>query len=428
MTEGVKVAKPPKLPKPPKDKSKEQVVDAIKMAVEARAGQPVAMIYPNFNPKGFDTSFKGGGQFKLRPKPDVVLAKLYGLPKPADRWLGVGKSIPEALANMKLEAPGAPEEPEAPAPAVAPSPPVAPSSPPVLPPKPKKVKSQLPSPAKTPGPEREVIGGQALHNDAGVDQETFDRYANALQDATEMYQRRGFGFMLGNFTMHLRKGKPGILGNYTGAEHKTVNPEVEMFVNNLDKGNHDDIALTMIHEIAHHYYYKEIPRGLRKTFDWYYEKTFGSGGSLKRDWVISFVDENGQDRVVQLKRQSFSSEAKAVAAAREVEGLGPEWKVAKATPPASSSAISKQQAAATAAGSFASDYGASSRYEDFPEVIASFVGRAVKRDPKIMKYQPLTQEQIQRLRSFLSQDKRINLKAESEVESLFGRVVLGGSA
>jgi hypothetical protein len=181
----------------------------------------------------------------------------------------------------------------------------------------------------------------------------------------------------------------------------------------------------MIHEIAHHYYYREIPRGLRKTFDWFYEKTFGSEGSLKRDWVVSFVDKDGQDQTVRLKRQSFSSEAKAVAAAREAEGLGPEWKVVKATPPASSNAITKQQLAATAAGKFASEYGASSRYEDFPEVIASFVGRAVKRDPKIMKYHPLTQDQIQRVRSFLSQDKRLNLKAESEVESLFGRIVQG---
>lgn len=349
--------KPPKLPKA-KDKAKEQVVDAIKQAVQARAGKPVSMIYPNFNPKGFDSSFKEGGQFKLRPKSGgVVLAKLYGLPKHGDRWLGVGKSVPEALANMKPEAPGAPEDLEAPevtqTEPVAPAASTTPVSPPVKPAKPKKDKGQLPKPAqeKTPGPEREVIGGQALHNDIGVDQETFDRYAGALKDATEMYQRRGFGFMLGKFTMHLRKGKPGILGNYTGAAYSSVNPEVEMFVNNLDKGNHDDLALTMIHEIAHHYYYKEIPRSLRKTYDWYFKK-------------------------------------------------------------------SKE---------FASDYGKSSRYEDFPEIIASFVGRAVKRDPKIMKYHPLTQEQVQRVRTFLSQDKRINLKGE-EKDSMFGRVILGDGA
>lgn len=342
---------------PPADEqSKHALYQAITQRCAQLAGvQQLHLVFPHFGPKGMDTAFKEGGSFKLRPREDgAVVAKLKGLPSPHSRWIGAGGSAEAAIADLKDEddhllqyspkhqqaavaAPAAPKP--AGAPTAKPVSAATPASPAVTTPASIGVAAAPPKPKaekKPKGQDQSVVGGQALHNDVGVDQETFDRYANALKLATDLIRRKGFGFILGRTTMHLRNGQPGVLGNYTGAEFSTTNPEVEIFVNNIgDKANHEDIALTMVHELGHHYYYKEIPRALRKTYGWYFQK----------------------------------------------------------------------------AAEHPSAYGATKRYEDFAEIFAAFVGRGTKIGSSKQQYQ-LTPDIMQRFRTFLSQDKRINLKAE----------------
>lgn len=376
---------------PASDKAKHDLYHAIAHRSGQLVGKELHLIFPKHGPKGLDAAFKEGGSFKIRPKEGgVVVVKLQGLPSDDSRFIGVGNSIGAALAAMKPEhehmvqqgqaAEPLPASPKPPADKeFKPSSTATPTSPgattpadvgvAIAPkaPEPKAPEPKAENPKKAPpqkGPAREVIGGQALHNDMGVDQETFDTYARALALASELLKRRGFGFLLGRTTMHLRKGKSGVLGNYTGAEAATLNPEVEIFPNNFGNASVADIAVTMVHELGHHYYYKEIPRALRKTYGWYFDKAWGDAG-IPDSW--------------------------------EKKKLSPGEK-------------SKKIHAAMAAGKFPSAYGATKRYEDFAEIFAAFIGRGTKLADK--KQYQLTPDTMQRFRTFLSQDKRINLKAE----------------
>lgn len=300
----------------PQEKHKADFYAEVAKAVGKLVGKELSVIFPKWSSKGLDAPFKQGGMFKLRIAGDKIAAKFKGMPQAHSRWIGLGKTIPAAIADMKpvLQQSKPLPEPTAPDPS---------------------------APGVKPGTEREVVGGVALHNDAKLNQKTFDVYGEALKLATDLLKKRGFGFLIGKFTMHLRTGKPGILGNYTGAAASEQNPEVEIIVNNF--GSNPDptsVALTMVHEIGHHYYYyKEIPRAMRKKYEWYFEKAKKTGGD------------------------------------------------------------------------FPTSYAETKRYEDFAEIFAGFVGQGWKRAEG--KGYKLTPDIMQRFRTFLADDKRIDLRAES---------------
>lgn len=391
---GINLAKAPPM-------VKDGLIAAVQAVASNRAGKKLHPIFPKFDFQGFECSFQEGGKFKVRPKSsDVVLAKFYGFPAPTSRWIGVGKTVPEAMKNLALKPKGGAEDDE---PVSVPLPTAMPATPDLTsvgeklakakadaispPPKSPNVvagpvlkfdtpeqfvkllakaqaivkakkaadkkaakeaakaekKATKPAkPAKQPGPEMETVGGFHVHNDAGLDQETFDRYARAVKDGTDLLKKRGFGFLLGKFPIRLKAGKgKNPLGNYTGAEAKTVNPEVEIFVDQIGRdADPSDIMTTVVHEIGHHYYYKEIPYHVRKQYAWYFDK----------------------------------------------------------------------------ASEHASKYGSTKRYEDFAEIFAAFVGKGTK----ISSRYKLTPDIMQRFRTYLAFDKRIDLKEE---ETLFDRIV-----
>jgi hypothetical protein len=231
--------------------AKQALIKQVEKAASKIAGKPLTVSKTKEAAKGVDLRFKQGGQFKIRPKPDgAVLAKLQGQPKPSYRFLGVGTDAESAIAALKPEKGGKAGFPPPPK-AVKPKP------------KPKKKPKK---PKGPPGPAYTKINGMRFHNDLQVSADVFHRYAQAAKDATDLIKQYGLGFMLSKVSMHLRTGGPGVLGNYDMT--KAV---VEIFVNNLGPtGKVQRIMLTMVHELGHHYYYREIPRHLRKTYKWYF--------------------------------------------------------------------------------------------------------------------------------------------------------------
>ncbi len=352
----------------------------VEKAASKIAKKPLHIDKHSVSPKGHDFTFKEGGRFKIRPKPDgAVLAKLQGQPKPHYRYLGVGTDAASAIAALKPEKkaktkkvlPGiAVKTGKVPAPpAYIPDP----DNPNVEIPNPKfkswflaqppevqaalakKVMGKAAKKAKLdvsvkkavvkkgpPAPDHANINGLRLYNDMGVDADVWERYAYAAKHSVDLLKRFGFGFMLKNVTMHLRKSKSmGVLGNYD-MKTKTV----EIFVNAIGKkASEPSIMSTMVHELGHHYYYREIPRARRKSYRWYFD----------------------------MAKQPTKGGKKT--------------------------------------GDFPSDYGATKRYEDFAEIFAAFYGRAYKLKPKRYK---LTPDIMDRFRTFMKQDDRIKVYEDEE--------------
>ena len=205
----------------------------VEKAASKVAGKPLHVAKTkNLGTKGADYHFKEGGLLKVRPKLDgAVIAKLQGQPESSSRFVGVGTSDVTALASLKPE---------------------------------KRSKTAPIKPVAKPGPASADINGLTLINDVKVDETAWKLYAGAAKDAVDLLKRRGFGFMLKNVRMYLRQAtKPGVLGNYD--MRKAV---VEIFVNNLGaSGKQISIMTTMVHELGHHYYYREIPRSMRKKYE-----------------------------------------------------------------------------------------------------------------------------------------------------------------
>lgn len=392
---------------------------AVEKAASKITKKPLHVDKHKVSAKGHDFTFKEGGQFKIRPKPDgAVLAKLQGQPKPHYRYLGVGTDAATAIAALKPEkgvkpkgigitpqqakalqkkAAAKPKKGKKPGPVVVKGvPPVKwiadPNKPGVQLPNPDYkawfmsqlpevqtalgdgakalVKGSLKAKAKaemTPG--TVTIGGKKvkvvygpkskggmkkstqvpanvnglrLFDDIGVSDETWKNYTTAAKDSVDLLKRFGFGFMLKNVTMHLRtSNKPGVAGNYD-----MKSKQVEIFVNVIGlKASSPSIMTTMVHELGHHYYYREIPRGRRKSYRWYFDmakKPTVKGGKT---------------------------------------------------------------------GDFPSDYGATVRYEDFAEIFAAFYGRAAQLKPKRYK---LTPDIMDRFRTFMKQDDRIKVYEDED--------------
>jgi len=309
-------------------KDAKALVKDVESVSSKLAGKSLKVDKYSASPKGFDFSFKGGGKFKVRPRSDgSFTVKLQGQPKPHYRYRGDGATLKGALASMKSEKKKGKKPP----------------SPLVQIAKAAKKPAKLPWATGEPGPKQAKVNGIMLFNDLGVDQETWDRYAVACKDAVGLLKKRGFGFMLPNVTMHLRAGHPGVLGNY---DMKTK--IVEIFVNSIGaKKEPAKIMTTMVHELGHHYYYREIPRARRKTYAWYF-------GLAKQP------TEKGKET-----------------------------------------------------GDFPSVYGASKRYEDFAEIFAAYIGKG----HQIQSRYKLTKDIMDRFRTFMAPDKRVDLR---EDEDLFG--------
>lgn len=292
-------------PQPPKAQ-RQKLYRAMRKKAEKLSGKkiPKKPVKTSWLPKGLTVDFEGGGVFKIRPKSGgVFLAKFYGLPTPTSRFLGAGNSVAAAIDSMQDEvvfkskqAGGhiAPPKPPAPGPVATPEP------------KGKKQTKKKPKGKQVwpkpdaylqgdPGPDVANVNGVRLHNTLGVNRATFDKYATALHLAVEDYKRHGFGFMFGRFGMYLKVGKGGALADYYGARYKEVNPDINIYVNVIESGGYgamQDIKLIMIHEMAHHFYYKVLPRSLRKKYKAIYahakeypstyamppQKVFGGGG------------------------------------------------------------------------------------------------------------------------------------------------------
>ena len=334
-----------------------QVIAQVEKAAKKAAKKPLAVVSSKQSHKGWDFTFKDGGRFKIRARPDgAFTVKLQGTPKPHYRFRGDGPSLGQALASLK------PEKKDTPTPVATP------------PFKKGKKPPENPWEAGTmPGPKAANINGLRFHNDLGVDQETFDRYAMAAKDSVDLLKRRGFGFMVPNVTMHLREGKPGIAGNYD-----MHGQYVEIFVNIIGaKTEPKKIMFTMVHELGHHYYYREISRAKRKSYRWYFDKAYGGTAPLD--------PAQGNKRV------------KPGAAAK-----------------------------AHAAGAFPTNYGATVRYEDFAEIFAAYIGKGHALSTKYK----LTPDIMQRFKSFMADDKRVDLREDDTGRpagsSLYERVI--GSA
>lgn len=279
--------------------------------------------------KGMNFFFKEGGMLKIRPKSGgATLAKLTDQPKKGDYFLGVGKDGPSALAAMKPHKKGSTKKPKA-------------KAKPVY--KPKKTTNK----AKIPGPKKDRVNGILLINDVGVDKDTWDRYATAAKDSADLLKKRGFGFILKTVRMYLRHGKPGIYGNYNMS--KKI---IEIFVNNMGYDvNPKDAMFTMVHELGHHYYYKEMPWSEHKKYKWYFKQA-------------QKPTKKGQK-----------------------------------------------------SGDFPTAYAKTARYEDFAEIFTAYIGKGHSLSGKFTKHKyRLTRDSLDRLKSFLAFDKRINLKAEDENE------------
>lgn len=308
-----------------------ELVKKVTKAASAAAKMKLKVETSKKSAKGWDFTFKGGGKFKIRPKAETYTVKLQGVPKPHYRYRGDGPSLEHALAALKPEKAGTP------------------------PIKPKKPKGKaLPWKTGEPGPTQANINGLRFHNDLGVDQETFDRYAMAAKDSVDLLKRRGFGFMVSKVSMHLRAGGPGIAGNY---DMKTA--EVEIFVNIIGaKTSPTKIMFTMVHELGHHYYYREISRAKRKSYRWFFGRAYGGKAPMTA---------KGGKRV-----------------------------------PA------KIAAKAHAAGAFPTQYGATVRYEDFAEIFAAYIGKGHALSTKYK----LTPDIMQRFKSFMADDKRVDLRED----------------
>jgi 2'-5' RNA ligase len=327
-----------KKPKAPPDEQKALAATQKKILKVANkiTGTKLKVQNANVSHKGMDFYFAGGGRFKVRPRSDgSITAKLQGRPKPHYRYRGDGPSLDQALASMKAEKKGKHGQTVTAIDAITKG-----LSPAITP----KVKGKKAKPSVPAGPTSEKVNGVMLFNDMGVDQKVWDRYAMALKDSANLVKKRGFGFMLGNFIMHLRKGTGGAYGNYD--MKKKI---IEIFVPVLGyKASNESIMLTMVHEMGHHYYYREIPRPKRKEYRWYFDKAKETGGE------------------------------------------------------------------------FATAYGSTKRYEDFAEIFAGYIGKGHQIASK--KSYVLTPDIMQRFRTYLAFDNRINLKEdEDKLTGLSGR-------
>ena len=323
----------------------------VEKAASKVAKQKLKVATAKQSSKGWDMTFDGGGSFKIRPRPDgAVTVKLQGTPKPHYRFRGDGPSLEQALGSLKAEKQSTP----------------AASAPPL---KKGKEPKKLPWQAGTmPGPKEANVNGLRFYNDLSVDQETFDRYTEAAKDSVELLKKRGFGFMVKNPTMHLRKApEPGMAGNYDMGTKV-----VEIFVDQLGaEAKPKKIMFTMVHELGHHYYYREISRAKRKSYAWYFDKAYGGKAPMTAQ---------GGKRV-----------PKAMAAK------------------------------AHAAGAFPTTYGARVRYEDFAEIFAAYIGKG----HALSSDYTLTKDIMQRFKSFMADDKRVDLREDDEGSagmSLFHRI------
>lgn len=258
--------------KAPPDEAKAQAAAQKKIlkTVYKLTGLKLKVKNATVSHKGFDFEFAGGGRFKIRPRSDgSITVKLQGRPKPHYRYRGDGPTLGQALAGMKAEKKKGKYGATATA-AAAIAKPTSPMA------SPKKAKPKVP-----PGPASEKVNGVLLFNDMGVNQVVWDRYARALKDSADLVRKRGFGFMLKNFVMHLRKGTGGAYGNYD-MRKKTI----EIFVPVLGyKASNTSIMLTMVHEMGHHYYYREIPRPKRKQYRWYFDRAKETGGDFATSYA-----------------------------------------------------------------------------------------------------------------------------------------------
>lgn len=320
----------------PPDEAKAQAAAQKKVlkTVKAVTGLKLKVKNATASPKGFDFYFVGGGRFKIRPRSDgAITVKLQGRPKPHYRYRGDGPTLDQALASLKPEK-GGKHGATAGAIDVISKP-----TPPAIKPKAKGKKAKK---KKEAGPASEKVNGVMLFNDMGVDQEVWTRYAKALNQSALLVKKRGFGFMLGNFTMHLRKGTGGAYGNYD-----MRGKYIEIFVPVLGyKASEPSIMLTMVHEMGHHYYYREIPRPTRKKYRWYFDQA------------------------------------------------------------------KKPTKGGAKTGDFPTHYATTKRYEDFAEIFAGYIGRGHHIASK--KSYQLTPDIMDRFRTFLAFDKRLNLKGEDE--------------
>jgi len=86
------------------EKAKDEAVALVTKRIKEITGDSSVSVQPDFSEVGLNVALGDGGAIRVRLlSKQIVLVVGDDFPSKGDHWLGYGKNLREALANMRLD-------------------------------------------------------------------------------------------------------------------------------------------------------------------------------------------------------------------------------------------------------------------------------------------------------------------------------------